>query len=270
MAMRDKLKVISDALRIEPAAVERKLETFIKRKVLEAGADGVVVGLSGGIDSSTVAVLSVRALGSKKVTGISLPEAGVSDPRDVADARLVAKKLNLVLKVVDIAPIVKAVRQSLVDFKSGARLPNANILPRVRMVVLYYYANLLNRLVVGCGNRSELRTGYFTKYGDGASDMFPLGGLYKTQVRELAAYLGIPQRIMNKTPTAGLWRGQTDEGELGIRYKELDLIFAGLDLGLEPRVIAAATGVGLSKVKSIIERERRNIHKLRPPDIPEF
>jgi NAD+ synthase len=138
------------------------------------------------------------------------------------------------------------------------------------MVILYYYANLLNRLVVGCGNRSELRTGYFTKYGDGAADIIPIGSLYKTQVIQLAAHLGIPKNIIRKVPTAGLWRGQTDEGELGIRYRDLDAIFAGLDLGMKPEVIAAEVGIEVGKVKSFIERERKALHKLKAPDIPKL
>ncbi|MEM3422054.1 MAG: NAD+ synthase [Candidatus Hadarchaeum sp.] len=265
----EELKQIARVLKINPVAVEKKLITFIKNKVRESGADGVVIGLSGGIDSSVTAVLCVRALGPEKVLGISLPEVGVSDPSDVADARLVAEKLGIDFRVIDIAPVVKALRGQL-EFKPEAKLPNANILPRVRMVVLYYYANMLNRLVVGCSNRSELRTGYFTKYGDGASDLAPLGALYKTQVRELACYLGIPKQIVDKTPTAGLWPGQTDEGELGISYKNLDMIFAGLDLGLKPVAIAKTVGLRLDEVKSIVERERRSLHKLRPPEIPKL
>ncbi|MGC8817419.1 MAG: NAD+ synthase [Candidatus Hadarchaeum sp.] len=263
----DKLALITKALRINPQRVERRLVAFIRKKVAEAGADGVVIGLSGGIDSSVAATLCARALGPKKVLGISLPEIGVSDPSDVADARLVAENLGIDFKVIDIAPAVKALRGQL-EFKPEARLPAANILPRIRMAVLYYYSNLLNRLVVGGSNRSELRTGYFTKYGDGASDLAPLGSLYKTQVKELASFLGLPEQIITKTPTAGLWRGQTDEAELGISYRNLDLIFVGLDLGLGPATIAKAVGLSRDEVKSVIKRERRNLHKLRPPEIP--
>lgn len=266
MAAKDKL--IADALRIDPAAVERKLESFISRKVRQAGATGVVLGLSGGIDSSVVAALCAKALGAKKVLGVSMPESNASDPQDADDAREMAKMLGIALKVLDIAPCLEGLRRGLVDYSSGARLPNANLRPRVRMVVLYYYANLNNRLVAGCSNRSELRTGYFTKHGDGASDMLPIGCLYKTQVRQLAAHLGIPSGIIAKAPTAGLWKGQTDEGEIGISYQQLDRMFAGLDLGLKPAAVAAAVGLGLDQVKSFIERERNSSHKLRFPEIP--
>lgn len=261
---------IEKALRIKPAAVEQKLLAFIKRKVKEAKADGVVVGLSGGVDSSVVVCLCAKALGPNKVLGVSMPEAGVTNPHDVADAREVANKLGVKFRVVDIEPAVLGVRQNLADYRIGARLPAANIKPRVRMTILYYHANLLNLLVVGSGNRSEARAGYFTKHGDGAVDLLPLGRLYKTQVKQLAEYLGLPKRILEKVPSAGLWRGQTDEGELGISYEKLDSIYAGLDLKLKPAVIAKATGVGITRVRDFIARERKMAHKLKAPAIPKL
>jgi len=270
MTEEDTSNKIADALKINPTTIERRLTAFIKKKVKEAGANGVVIGLSGGMDSSVAAFLCVKALGAKKVIGISMPEANVTDPHDVSDAREVAEKLGIDFRVIDITPAVECIRRNVGNYKSGATLANANIKPRIRMVILYYYANLMNRLVVGTSNRSELRTGYFTKYGDGASDMLPLGSLYKTQVRQLAAHLKIPKRITDKIPTAGLWKGQTDEGELGIQYEKLDMILAGLDLGLKPKTIAASVGVQISKVKLFVERERKTLHKLRTPDIPKL
>ncbi len=261
---------IENALRINPTAVERKLVAFIEKRVKGAGADGVVVGVSGGIDSSVVACVCAKALGSKKILGISMPESSITNPHDVADARDITNKLGVGFRVIDIAPIVYTMRQNLPGYKIGAPIPAANIRPRLRMAVLYYYANLLNRLVVGSGNRSELRAGYFTKYGDGAADLLPLGGLYKTQVKKLAEHLGLPKRIINKVPSAGLWRGQTDEGELGISYEKLDVIYAGLDLKMTPNVIAKAADIGVEKVKHFIERERKVSHKLRVPDIPKL
>jgi NAD+ synthase len=165
---------------------------------------------------------------------------------------------------------LQGIQKILTDFEASALLANANIRPRLRMTILYYYANLMNRLVVGCGNRSELRAGYFTKYGDGGADIFPLGCIYKTQVRQLAVHLGLSRHIIDKVPTAGLWRGQTDEGELGITYEKLDMIYAGLDLGLRQEVVASAAGVDVGKVKEFVERERRAAHKLRVPDIPKL
>jgi NAD+ synthase len=217
-----------------------------------------------------VASLSRKALGKKRVIGVCIPEAGVTVPGDVADARETAKKLGIKFRVVDVTPAVREIRRNLPDFRLGARLPAANIRPRVRMTILYYYANLLNRLVVGSGNRSELRAGYFTKYGDGAADLLPLGCLYKTQVRQLATHLNIPKRIIEKTPSAGLWRGQSDEAELGISYEKLDMIYVGLDLGLSRKAIARAAGLKIEHVNRFIERERQIAHKLSMPEIPKL
>ena len=270
MTRKDAAKLIKRSLRINLPAVERRLVAFIKRKVRGAGSEGVVVGLSGGMDSSVVATLCKKALGKINVLGISMPEGGVTNPRDVADARDLSNRLGIRFRVVDITPVVLGIRQNLFDFSIRARVPAANIKPRVRMTILYYYANLLNRLVVGSGNRSELRAGYFTKHGDGAVDLMPLGCLYKTQVRQLAAHLNVPKRIIEKVPSAGLWRGQTDERELGLAYEKLDIIHAGLDLGLEPDLIADAAGVKIEDVNRFIERERRMAHKLSMPEIPKL
>ena len=261
---------IKKALEIDPKDIKFKLTTFIKERVEKAGAKGAVIGLSGGLDSSTAAFLCTEALGAGRVLGVSMPEAGVTDPHDVADARNMANKLGIDFRVVDITPAVLGVRANLTDFRPIALLPAANIKPRVRMTILYYYANLLNRLVVGCGNRSETRAGYLTKYGDGAADLLPLGCLYKTQVKQLAAHLGVPKQIINKVPSAGLWRGQTDEAELGLPYEKIDMIYAGLDLGLKLDDIAEAAGVKKVDIKKFIERERRSAHKLTGPEIPKL
>ena len=261
---------IKKALKIDSRDIKSKLTAFIKERVEKAKAKGVVIGLSGGLDSSTTAFLCAEALSVGRVLGVSMPEAGVTDPHEVADARNMANKLGIDFRVVDITPAVLGVRANLTDFKADALLPAANIKPRVRMIILYYYANLLNRLVVGCGNRSELRAGYFTKYGDGAADLLPLGCLYKTQVKQLAAYLGVPEQIIHKVPSAGLWRGQTDEAELGLPYEKIDMIYAGLDLGLKLDDIAGVTGVKKEDVKKFIEREQRGTHKLTGPEIPKL
>jgi len=261
---------IKKALEIDPEYIKIKLTTFIKENVEKTKAKGVVIGLSGGLDSSTTVALCVEALGADRVLGVSMPEAGVIDPRDVTDTAKLAHKLDIDFKVVDITPAVLCMRANLMNFKEDAILPAANIKPRVRMIILYYYANLLNRLVVGCGNRSELRAGYFTKHGDGAADLLPIGALYKTQVKQLAVHLGVPERIIHKAPTAGLWKGQTDEAELGLSYEKIDKIYVGLDLGLKLNEIAEAAGVKIGDIKKLIEREQRTAHKLRAPEIPDL
>lgn len=270
MARKDAAELIKRSFKINLPDVERRLVAFIKRKVRKARAEGVVVGLSGGVDSSVVATLCKKALGKNNVLGISMPEGGVTNPRDVADARDLSNRLGIRFRVIDIMPVVEEIHQNLFDFSVRALIPAANIKPRVRMTILYYYANLLNRLVVGSGNRSELRAGYFTKHGDSAVDLMPLGCLYKTQVKQLAAHLNVPKQIIKKMPSAGLWRGQTDERELGLNYEKLDMIYVGLDLGLEPDLIANAAGVKIEDVNRFVERERRMAHKLCMPEIPKL
>jgi NAD+ synthase len=257
-------------LEINPHRLERKIAGFIKRKVEGASAKGVVMGLSGGVDSAVVASLSVEALGRRRVLGLILPEVGVTPIEDVRDARRIVKKLGIEFRYTNITPIIRAFRSGIADFRRSERMAAANLKPRVRMTILYYYANSLNRLVAGTGNRSELRAGYFTKYGDGGADILPLGCLYKTQVLKLAEHLKIPKHIIEKIPSAGLWRGQTDEGELGLPYAKLDMIYAGLDLGLKEREIAGAIGVNVERVRSFIERERKVAHKLSLPEIPKL
>jgi NAD+ synthase len=185
----------------------------------------------------------------------------------VQDAISIAEMLGVEFKLMNVTPLISQFHKVLKDFKLKG-LPSANIKPRVRMTVLYYHANLLKRIVAGTGNRSELRAGYFTKHGDGGADMLPIGGLYKTQVKQLAKHLGLPKKIVEKVPTAGLWPGQTDEVEMGITYEKLDMVYTGLDLGMELAEIAKVVGVDETKVKELIEREKRSLHKLSPPPIP--
>jgi len=248
--------------------IEKGLLTFIRKQVEGAGAKGVVIGMSGGLDSSVVAVLCVKALGPERVLGLCLPDE-VTNPSDVEHARALAQQLGMRFKVIEITPVIEALRKCIPDFDPSARLPLANLRVRVRMIILYYYANLLGYLVAGTSNKSELRTGYFTKWGDGAADFVPLANLYKTQVRELAKYLGIPKPVLEKPPTAGLWPGQTDEGELGISYEKLDRIYMELDAGKSPEEIARNIGVKLEQVFGLMEREKRTLHKRVPPPRPE-
>ncbi|MEE8449450.1 MAG: NAD+ synthase [Thermodesulfobacteriota bacterium] len=209
----------------ELASLKERLVGWLRDQVRKARAEGIVVGMSGGIDSSLVAVLAKEALGDK-VLGLIMPCH--SDALDIEDAQAVAERFSLKVERVDLSGIYD---QLVKLFPDDAVIPRSNIKPRLRMISLYYFANLLNYLVVGTGNLSELKVGYFTKYGDGGVDILPLGGLYKTQVRKLATHVGVPENIIGKPPSAGLWPGQTDEDELGISYDELDDVLAALDRG---------------------------------------
>lgn len=200
-----------------------KISGWIKEQIEGAGARGAVIGLSGGVDSSVVAVLCKRVT---DVLGLIMPIH--SDPLDEEYASLLASKFDIQVRRVDLSPVYDALLRVLPD---PTGLPVANLKPRLRMATLYFFANKENRLVVGTGNKSEIMMGYFTKYGDGGVDILPLGGLLKRQVRELARELGIPARIIARPPSAGLWAGQTDEGELGITYDDLDQILTALESG---------------------------------------
>jgi len=223
-----------------------KLVLWIRGQVVSAGCKGVVVGMSGGLDSSAAAVLCQRAF-PQGVLGVLMP--CYSCQEDSEHAQAVASKFSIPTRVVLLDSVIDVLLGTLPS--DGAepglsQLAKANLKVRLRMLTLYYFANQLNYLVVGSSNRSELSVGYFTKYGDGGVDILPLGNLVKGQVRELAGFLGIPQLIIDKPPSAGLWPGQTDEGELGFSYEELDRYLVtgqasgGLREKIEPRIVASA------------------------------
>ena len=223
-----------------------KLSSWIRQQVESAKVNGIVVGMSGGIDSSVVAVLVKRAMG-KDMLGVYMPCYSRQEDRE--DALLVAKKFDIPLREVVLDGVfdafLKAVGIDRKDVKENAVI---NIKPRLRMAVLYHIANLKGYMVAGTGNRSELEVGYFTKYGDGGVDMLPIGCLVKHEVKAVAEYLGIPEKIIEKPPSAGLWEEQTDEGEMGITYEELDRYVLGLDVSGDVKV-------------RIEELKAKNMHK---------
>ena len=199
-----------------------KLASWIRDKVTAAGCEGVVIGMSGGLDSSVAAVLCHRAF-PQNTLGVLMPCYSI--PEDKQHALAVAKKFSIPTKVVVLDSVFDSLTEVLPAEKvePGAGRPTrANLKVRLRMLTLYYFANQLAYMVVGSSNKSELATGYFTKYGDGGVDILPLGNLVKREARELANFLGIPQEIIDKPPSAGLWQGQTDEDEFGFSYEELD------------------------------------------------
>jgi len=199
-----------------------KLVSWIRDRVLVAGCKGVVLGMSGGLDSSVLAVLCQRAFPQNTI-GLIMPCH--SNPEDRAHAQEVANKFFIPTTEIVLDDVYSALLQTLPDYRADSaltRLAKANLKVRLRMLTLYYVANQLRYMVVGSSNRSEVAVGYFTKYGDGGVDIMPLGNLVKAQVRELARFLGIPQPIIDKPPSAGLWEGQTDEGEMGFSYNNLD------------------------------------------------
>lgn len=221
---------------------------WLRQRLNQSGARGFVFGLSGGIDSAVVARLcQLAAPGS--VAGVIMPCH--SDPRDEMDAVLVADHFGISMVRIDLAPaydtLVKDYTMALAQLPAGfepaaaadgpdirARVPLANVKPRLRMTTLYFVANALNYLVVGTGNRSELTIGYFTKYGDGGVDLLPIGTLLKSEVRSLARELEVPEAIIEKPPSAGLWLGQTDEDEMGFTYADLENYLVNGPNGVAP------------------------------------
>lgn len=236
--------------------ITKRIIDFIQDQVRSANADGVVLGLSGGLDSAVVALLCVRALGKEGVLATIMPEEGITAKEDVDDAMEFAKMLGIEFKVIEISSIVKMLKEML---GKGNKSAEINLKPRIRMLINYYYANTLNRLVAGTGNKSEISIGYFTKYGDGGVDFQPIGDLYKTEIFEFARFLGIPEKIIKKKPTAGLFPGQTDEGEFGMSYEELDEILKLIENGVSRKD---------EKFQRVLGLVKRSEHKRRLPPIP--
>ncbi len=248
--------------------VERTIVEFVKNVLDHSGCNGIVLGISGGIDSATVASLCVRAVGASRVLGLIMPSS-FTPSEDVRDAEELASGLGIKKYVIDISDAQNFISRLYIDDNKLSQLAYGNIAPRLRMTLLYLYANSRGLLVVGTSNKSELLVGYFTKYGDGGADILPIGDLYKTHVRELALWLGIPQRIIDKKPSAGLWPGQTDEEELGITYRELDLIlYALIDMRLSTEEASAKTGIEIDKVRRVHYMVERSEHKRKPPSCP--
>lgn len=192
---------------------------WIRERVESAGAKGIVLGMSGGIDSAVVAALVKRAYPDNCLC-IAMP--CYSDPVDLEHGKLAAEAVGIEMKIVVLNDAFDTMKKLVGAKDTDPRLAIANIKSRLRMITLYYHAGVHNYLVAGTGNRSELTIGYFTKYGDGGSDMLPIASFVKKEVRELAKYLGVPEIIITKAPTAGLWENQTDETEMGMTYEELD------------------------------------------------
>jgi len=234
-----------------------KLVSWIRDRVLAARCKGVVMGMSGGLDSSVLAVLCYRAF-PRSMLGILMP--CYSSQEEVEHAQAVANQFSIPTEKVALDNVFDALLRVLPDNdvdSNISRVAKGNLKARLRMLTLYYFANRLNYMVVGSSNRSELFVGYFTKYGDGGVDIMPLGNLVKGQVKELAHFLGIPQLIIDKPPSAGLWEGQTDEGELGFSYDELDRYL----------VTGQANDELRRKIESMIATSN---HKRQPPPVARF
>ncbi|MFB6072213.1 MAG: NAD+ synthase [Halobacterium sp.] len=251
---------------VDLADAESEIRSFLADYLADSGADGYVVGVSGGLDSAVAAHVLVDAVGTDRVTGLVLPGAP-SDPENMADARDLCADLGIEYRETDIQPVVEAVTAAADRDLSKEAV--GNVRARVRMVLLYQAANADDLLVVGPDNRSEVLLGYFTKYGDGAADVAPLADLYKTEVYEFARRVGVADAIVEKTPTAELWEGQTDPGELGASYEVIDDVLAAyVDEGRDVDGVVAATDVDRDLVERFVDMHESSAHKRERPPTP--
>ena len=236
--------------------ISAKIVLWLKGQVEKSGAKGLVFGLSGGIDSACVAALSKKAFGNNCL-GLIMPCESHSDDEDMAF--LVANKFSIPVKKISLDESFKELLKILPS--SDNRISIANIKPRLRMLTLYYFAGNYNYLVAGTDNKTEAMLGYYTKYGDGGVDILPIGNMFKSQVRELARELSIPQEIIERKPSAGLWPGQFDEDEIGLSYDKMDTILKAIENGSTKNT----NKTDMNKIMEIISKSQ---HKRDP--IPVF
>jgi NAD+ synthase len=237
------------------AIIEKKITSWLHQYLRESGCSGFVVGLSGGLDSSVTAVLCRKV--TKATLGLIMP-CGHTPSDAASDAKKVAMQFKIEYRSYDLTPAYNSFL-SILQLPSGTpvTIPLANVKARLRMITLYYEANRLHRLIAGTGNRTEIMLGFFTKYGDGGVDILPLGNLLKRDIRGLANHLGIPKHIIAKIPSPGLWAGQTDEGELGASYEQLDDLISGIP----------PPGLTQEEIQNFQKRIAANEHKRNSPPI---
>jgi NAD+ synthase len=254
-------------LSFDPEETSIVIKDFIKTYLANSNCKGFVIGLSGGVDSAVTAVLCQQALGTSKIKCIFLPD-DTTPEIDKKHCELLLKKFNINYKEKDITNLVNQVTKYCLEKPDKYAL--ANVKARIRMILLFEYANMKKCLVCGTSNKSELLVGYFTKFGDGGVDLMPIGDLYKTQVWDLANYLKIPKEMITKPPTAGLWKDQSDEKELKLTYLELDKILFGLERKFNLNDIAKTAGVKKSDVIRIKNMRIVSQHKRRSALIPKI
>lgn len=252
---------------IDPKQITDQLIAFIKKSFDSTGFSDAVIGLSGGLDSAVSCILAVRALGADHVYPTLLPYGSLS-MQSALDAMSVIEMLKMSpthVARVDIKPILDPITAKEFGMDN---IRKGNLMARARMMILFDHAKKRNALVIGTENKSEHLLGYFTRFGDEASDIEPLRNLYKIQVYELAKYLSVPQAILTKKPTAGLWEGQTDEGELGFTYKDADEILSLSFDGKKSADEVVAAGFSKDIVDSVLSRVRANDFKHHLPILP--
>lgn len=294
--------MLKEEMNIDPERVTEKIVSFIRDSLKSLKRDGAIIGISGGLDSACITALLTRAIEKNKILGLIMPERD-SDDKTKGDAELVANTFDIPTKFIDLTPILESIGTYdvfpgglLSNKKTASRvikigyrfLAKANnpfqegllgsqkewlkysqayyrIKHRLRMVYLYYYAEQLNYLVAGTSNKSEDMVGFFVKYGDGAADIMPIANLYKSQVRQLSEWLGVPECIIRKPPSPDLLPGITDELALKISYEKLDLILLGIEKGMVEIEIAKEARVNVKTVRYVKNLISFSGHMRNPP-----
>jgi NAD+ synthase len=244
-----------------------RIKHFISSRLDASGLNGFVLGLSGGIDSALSAALAVEAVGKDKVLGLIMPYRTSSDNSE-NDAMELIKKTGISYRKIEISPMIDAYYDKI---DTDNRLRAGNKMARERMSILFDVAHETNCLVLGTGNRTEICLGYTTWYGDSACSINPVGELYKTEVRQMAKVLGVPDQIITKAPSADLWAGQTDEGEIGVTYEQIDLILKSiLDNEITSKSELINLGYNESDLKKVIDLLNKNAFKRSLPEIAQL
>jgi NAD+ synthase len=238
---------------------------FIRNEVTTSNSQGVVLGLSGGIDSSVALYLATKALGNTRVLGLILPDKKVSQQNDIDDAIELSQKVGINYHIIDITEI----KQKYMDVLPLEKISIGNLTARIRMNFIYYYANIEHKLVLGTSDKSELMIGYFTKFGDGAADILPLADIYKTEVRELAKYLNLPKKILLKKSSPSLWKDQTAENEIGMEYEKIDTILKNFAENISENANKDLLKKGIDKNDILFVKYLllKNKHKITSPKI---
>jgi len=253
-------EILKEVIGQDYTKIQQDIETFLKNAVSRNKADGVIFGLSGGIDSVSVAYLSAKIFG-KKALALVMPDSTISPSSETGDALKVVGELGLDYKLIDIDVIHKIYSNHLEPDERAL----GNLRARIRANIIYYYANLKNFLVLGTSDKSEYSIGYFTKFGDGSADLLPISKLYKTQLREFAKMLGVPTNIITKKSSPNLWKEHIAEDELGITYEEIDSILYCLEKRLSIDEIIKKTEIKRESVEKIYQMHENSWHKRLPP-----
>jgi len=253
--------VLEEITKKDYNTIQRKIEAFLVDEVMQREASGVIFGLSGGIDSAVIAILCAKSLKDRSLALI-MPDSKITSKADTEDALKLVDKLGLEYKLTDINPI----HYEYSKYLEPSPLALGNLRARIRANILYYYANSKNYLVLGSSDKSEFLIGYFTKYGDGGADLLPIVSLYKTQIREFAKFLGVPDSIISKKSSPSLWQSHYAESELGVSYEEIDAVLHCMtDKNMSAQDTVNHTRIEQSVVDKIHKLYKKSEHKRITP-----